>query len=103
LPAGEKLQIWPNPVDWLYLIFLALVCTTLGYLLALRSLRYLTAFASNLTLNLEPVYGILMAYFLLDDHQELDPHFYWGALIIILSVFTYPLLRKWNKRRVRYS
>ncbi|MCB0630982.1 MAG: DMT family transporter [Saprospiraceae bacterium] len=98
LPTDEKMQLWPTQMDWLYLIFLALVCTTLGYLLALRSLRHLTAFASNLTVNLEPVYGIIMAYFLLDDRQELDPHFYWGALIIIMSVFAYPVLRKWNKR-----
>lgn len=101
LPAAGKLQFWPTQLDWVYLGFLALVCTTLGYLLALRSLRHLTAFASNLTLNLEPVYGILMAYFLLDDHQELDQNFYWGSLIIIFSVFTYPLLRRWNKRKAQ--
>lgn len=103
LPATEKLQIWPTSMDWVYLCFLALVCTTLGYLLALRSLRHLTAFASNLTLNLEPVYGILMAYFLLDDHQELHQNFYWGSLIIIFSVFTYPMVRRWNKRKAQYN
>lgn len=96
----DALIFWPRGLDWLYLLVLALLCTTLAYVLALRSLRYLTAFASNLTVNLEPVYGILLAYFLLDDKQELDPLFYWGALIILLAVFSYPLLRKWNKRKL---
>lgn len=96
---GNRLRFWPEGMDWLYLIVLALLCTTLAYVLALRSLRHLTAFASNLTINLEPVYGIFLAYVLLDDRQELDPGFYWGTLLILISVFTYPLLRKWNKSR----
>lgn len=96
---GGSLQFWPQGLDWFYLLVLALLCTTLAYVLALRSLRHLTAFASNLTVNLEPVYGIILAYFLLNDRQELDPRFYWGALVILLAVFSYPLLRRWHKRR----
>ena len=98
---GPSISFWPQGPDWLYLIVLALLCTTLAYVLALRSLRHLSAFASNLTVNLEPVYGIILAYFLLDDKQELDPHFYWGALLILLSVFAYPILRRWSKRKLQ--
>lgn len=98
---GPSISFWPQGPDWLYLIVLALLCTTLAYVLALRSLRHLSAFASNLTVNLEPVYGIILAYFLLDDKQELGSHFYWGALLILLSVFAYPILRRWNKRKLQ--
>ncbi len=83
----------PTLLDWGYLIILALVCTTLGYVLALNSLKYITAFASNLTLNLEPVYGVGLAWLLLNENKELRPGFYWGAAIIGVAVFTYPLLR----------
>jgi len=84
----------PTLLDWVYLIILALVCTTFAYVLALRSLQYLSAFASNLSINLEPVYGILLAWILLNENEELDTGFYLGAGIIVLAVFSYPLLKR---------
>ena len=94
-PAGES--FWPTPLDWAYLLVLSLLCTTLAYILSLRALNHLSAFAASLTVNLEPVYGIILAYFLLRDGQELEPTFYWGVLVVIVAVFAYPVLR----RRVR--
>lgn len=82
----------PQGMDWAYLLVLALLCTTLAYVLALRSLKYISAFASNLTVNLEPVYGIVLAAFILKENQELSNNFYLGCLIILLAVFCYPLL-----------
>lgn len=92
--AEEAIAIWPVGLDWLYLLVLSLLCTTLAYVLALRALRHLSAFASNLTINLEPVYGIVMAWIILKDHENLNQHFYWGVVIILLAVFSYPLLKK---------
>jgi len=89
----------PQGLDWLYLLVLALLCTTLAYVLSLRALRHLSAFISNLTINLEPVYGILMAVFILKDNEELTPDFYLGGAIILLAVFSYPFLKKWSLRR----
>ncbi|MCB0640925.1 MAG: DMT family transporter [Phaeodactylibacter sp.] len=91
---NENAVFWPNWKDWGYLVVLALGCTTLAYVLALRALKHLSAFASNLTVNLEPVYGILLAWVLLQENEELSPNFYWGVLIILLSVFSYPVLKK---------
>ena len=84
---------WPDLYDLAYLLLLALLCTTLAYVLALRSLKYLSAFASNLTVNLEPVYGIILAWVILQEHEELSNGFYWGCLIILLAVLSYPLLK----------
>lgn len=93
-------SVWPpRTVDWLYLFILALFCTTLTYVLSLRALRKLSAFATNLTINLEPVYGIFLAYFLLNDAQELSPRFYVGTLIIMLAVFGYAGIQRWLRRR----
>lgn len=91
---------WPSATDWGYLLVLALFCTTLTFFLSLRALHELSAFASNLTVNLEPVYGIFLAYFLLDDAQELSPNFYWGTLLILLAVFGYTAGTRVRKRRV---
>ncbi len=84
----------PTLVDLGYLVILALVCTTFAYVLALRSLQHLSAFASNLSINLEPVYGILLAWVLLNENEELDTGFYVGAGIIVVAVFSYPLLKR---------
>jgi len=97
--SEEAVQIMPTLLDWGYLIVLALLCTTLAYVLALRALRHLSAFASNLTVNLEPVYGIALAWVLLNEHEELSPNFYWGVGIILLAVFSYPLVRRVMGRR----
>lgn len=80
--------------DWMYLVLLALLCTTLAHVLSLQALKHLTAFASNLVVNLEPVYGILLAVFILKEHKELNAMFYTGATIIVLSVLLYPTLSK---------
>lgn len=83
-----------NTSDWVYLIILSLLCTTLAHVLTLNALQHLSAFASNLVINLEPVYGILLAIVLLNEHKELNMMFYLGAGIIILLVLIYPLLNK---------
>ncbi len=92
--SGSDETFWPTLTDWLYLAILAFVCTTLAYVLALRALHHISAFASNLTINLEPVYGIILAWLLLNENEELQPGFYWGGLLILLAVFSYPFIKK---------
>ena len=95
---GTAVQFWPVGSDWVYLIILALLCTTLAYILSLRALKHISAFVANLTINLEPVYGILMAIFLLNDHKELSPRFYIGVVLISVIVFSYPVIKKRMKK-----
>ena len=92
--SNPEISFWPQQADWIYLLVLALLCTTLAYVLALRALKFLSAFAANLTVNLEPVYGIVLAVIILKENQELSAGFYWGCLIILLAVFSYPFLKK---------
>jgi len=89
----------PTPLDWLYLVVLAVICTTFTNFLFLRALKTLSAFAANLTVNLEPVYGIFLAYFLLNDAEELSPRFYVGTLVILVAVFGYTAIKRWLIRR----
>lgn len=84
----------PSLKDWGYVAVLALLCTTIGYVLAIRSLRHLPAFAFNLTINLEPVYGILLAWAMLEEHKSMGPKFYVGATLIVFIVSMYPWLQK---------
>ena len=104
--VSGKQPFFPSTADWAYLLILSLLCTTLAYVLSLRSLRYLSAFASNLTVNLEPVYGIALAVLILKEDRELTPNFYAGVVIILIAVFSSPFLRKrfskkdWTARKV---
>lgn len=91
--SDPSVRFIPSYSDSLFLLILALLCTNLGYLLSVRALRYLSAFASNLTINLEAVYGIILAWLILKEDQELTPSFYIGASLIIVSVMSYPFLR----------
>ena len=91
---GTEIQFWPVGSDWIYLLILALLCTTLAYILSLRALKHVSAFVANLTINLEPVYGILLAIVLLNDHKELSPRFYVGVVLISAIVFSYPMIKK---------
>lgn len=81
-------SIWPLPTstDWIYLILLALFCTTLAYSIHLYALRGISAFTVNLAFNLEPIYAIFMAFVLLREDKEMDSRFYLGAAIIFLAI-----------------
>lgn len=90
---------WPSSSDWLYLLILALLCTSLAYVLSLQALKYLSAFTSTLAINLEPIYGIVLAILLLNEDKELNAGIYAGMFIILLSVFSHPFVNRWRKRR----
>ncbi len=94
LGSDEPINFWPTSMDFIYLLVLALACTTLAYILSLRALKHLTAFATNLTINLEPVYGIILAWIILQENEELNLGFYIGCALIVLVVFAYPFLKK---------
>lgn len=89
-----------NQSDWIYLIILAILCTSVAYVLALMALKELTAFTANLAINLEPIYGILMAMAIFHEHRELDYRFYIGTALILGSVLLHPILNKWLKPKL---
>jgi drug/metabolite transporter (DMT)-like permease len=84
--------VLPGAHDGAYLVVLALACTLLPFSLWLVALRHMSAFATQLATNLEPVYAIALAALLLGEQNELTPMFYLGAAIIIAAVFVHPLV-----------
>jgi len=92
--------IRPSLVDAVFLIILGLLCTTLAFSLVLEALKQVSAYVSTLTINLEPVYGIFLAYLLLNDHKEVSGSFYLGACIILIAVLGYPLLQRYRKKKI---
>ena len=76
----------PTTTDWLWLLVLAWLCTVLSFNLQLNALKKVSAFTANLTYNLEPVYGIILAFIFLNENKDLHREFYIGVLLILLAV-----------------
>lgn len=91
--------LMPEPSDWGWLLILSLICTSVAYVLALIALKELSAFTANLAINLEPVYGILLAIPIFHEHMELDIRFYLGTGLILFSVFLYPVIRRYQRKK----
>ena len=77
----------PTYMDWFWLSILAIACTVWATHLMLSSLKHISAFTLNVTLNLEPVYGIILAFILFKEQKQLGLSFYPGIICIIISVF----------------
>lgn len=89
----------PVDTDWVWLLVLAILCTTVAYVFALNALKELSAFTSNLAINLEPIYGILLAIPFFQENQEMNPNFYLGTGLILVAVIIHPIIVKVRKKR----
>jgi drug/metabolite transporter (DMT)-like permease len=76
----------PTQSDWFWLIILSLICTVLANYLMLSALKKISAFTLNVTLNLEPVYGIIIAIILFQEHKQMGMGFFIGMSLIAISV-----------------
>ncbi|MBF4984729.1 DMT family transporter, partial [Nonlabens mediterrranea] len=72
--------------DWLWMGILASVCTAYAFIASVKVMKYLSAYTVMLTTNLEPVYGILLAFFILGDAEQMTPQFYIGAVVILVVI-----------------
>lgn len=88
-------QLFPSVSDWGLLVVLALLCTHITLILSLAALKHLSAFTLNLAINLEPVYGIALAFIFFGENKLLQPGFYIGTAIILFSVIAHAL---WQNR-----
>jgi len=76
----------PSINDWFWLLLLSWICTILAMKLMLEALQKVSAFTQNLSLNMEPVYGIILAFILFKENEQLNSGFYIGVALIFLSV-----------------
>ena len=90
LPLFQVLfpETWslPGAWDWLWLVILSWVCTILTFFLYIRSLKSISAFTMNLTLTLEPIYGIILAFIIYKENKEVSQWFYVGFGLIAIAV-----------------
>jgi drug/metabolite transporter (DMT)-like permease len=96
LVSEDRHPIFLFPVlsDLLYLLFLGIFCTTIAFTWSISILKQFTPLTVIITNNLEPIYGIVFSVFLFGSSEYMSAHFYEGAAIILISVFTYPLIQR---------
>ncbi len=80
--------------DWFYLMVLGTICTALAYVAGVGVMRTLSAFRVALITNLEPVYGIVLAFVLFGSKEQMTGGFYLGSLLILAAVFLYPIYKR---------
>lgn len=83
LPETRMLPDW---WDLIWLVVLSLCCTVWAQSLALNALKHISSFTATLSVNLEPLYGIALAFMFFKENQELGWSFYAGMALILLSV-----------------
>lgn len=96
---NHQLQLLPTWSDWLYIALLAGVCSIYAYTVAVELMKRISVFMLQLTLNLEPLYGIVMAVIIFKDKEKMNLNFYVGTAIIVSAVVIYPLLKRYYASR----
>ena len=92
-PAFFALSI--NDLIWLFL--LSSICTAYAFSASVKVMKFLSPFTVMLTINLEPIYGIILALLIFDDTEEMSPLFYVGALIILATVIANGIVKSYKK------
>jgi drug/metabolite transporter (DMT)-like permease len=72
--------------DFMYLMILSTICTAYAFIVSTAIMKYLSPYTVMLTINLEPVYGIILAVLIFKDKEQMSPSFYIGAFIILFTV-----------------
>jgi drug/metabolite transporter (DMT)-like permease len=92
-------RLVPTPMDWIWLLVLAWFCSVLAFQFSVNALRKLSAFTVNLSFNLEPVYGIALAFAIFHENKELGWSFFTGLVLIVLALFL-QMFRVWRQAKV---
>jgi len=97
IDTSYEINFKADLVDWVCILILGWVCTVYAFSVSVNLMKRLSVFFMQLTLNLEPVYGIILAVLIFGKKEAMNIQFYLGTLIILLAVLAYPILkRKFN-------
>ena len=92
--SGVDMPSLISGMDVVWMLILSLVCTVYAFSIGVRLMNQLSAFSINLTVNLEPVYGIVMAVLLFREEEQMGTNFYMGTGLVLISVLMYPVIRR---------
>jgi drug/metabolite transporter (DMT)-like permease len=85
--------------DWMYLVLLSSVCTAYAFTASVNVMKRLTPYTVMLTTNLEPVYGIILAYFIIGGKEKMSLEFYIGAAVILATVIANGVIKHYFEEK----
>ena len=83
--------------NWVLIFILSSVCTAYAFTASVKVMQKLSPYTVMLTTNLEPVYGIFLAYFIIGAKEKMSFEFYIGAVIILLTVILNGIIKHRQK------
>ncbi|WP_035678473.1 DMT family transporter [Flavobacterium limnosediminis] len=83
--------------DLLWLFVLGSVCTAYAFLASVKVMKFLTPYTVMLTINLEPIYGIILGIMVFSESEKMSPEFYIGASIILITVILNGIIKNYKK------
>ncbi len=84
----------PSMSDITYLLILGLICTAFAFAVSVDVMKELSAYTVILSINMEPIYGIILAFFIFGESEYMTSGFYAGTVMILASVFLFPILKR---------
>ena len=87
-----------EPFDYLWLFILSSICTAYAFIVSVDLLKKLSAFTVMLTINLEPIYAIILAIILFPESEKMTHNFYFGAALILLTVVANGVIKTIKKK-----
>lgn len=84
--------------DWIYLAILSSLCTAYAFIASVKVMRFLSPYTVMLTINLEPIYGIILAVLVFQEKEKMNPQFYLGALIILVTVIANGIVKYYRSK-----
>ncbi|WP_445748429.1 DMT family transporter [Polaribacter sp.] len=86
-------------MDWVYLAILSSVCTAYAFIASVKVMKFLSPYTVMLTINLEPIYAIILALIIFGEKEKMNPAFYFGALIVFGVVLANGVIK--NKATIK--
>ncbi|PWA06041.1 DMT family transporter [Flavobacterium laiguense] len=83
--------------NWILILILASICTAYAFTASVQVMRQLSPYTVMLTTNLEPVYGIVLAFFIIGGKEKMSTEFYIGAVIIVITVILNGVIKHYRK------
>ncbi|EIA10518.1 DMT family transporter [Flavobacterium frigoris] len=84
--------------NWILILILASICTAYAFTASVKVMEKLSPYTVMLTTNLEPVYGIILAYFIIGGKEKMSTSFYIGAVIILITVILNGIIKHQDKK-----
>lgn len=94
LPVVNQLNLVPTTLDWFYIAIMAWVCSVYAFSASINLSKKISVFMIQLALNLEPLYGIVLALLVFGQQEVMNWQFYLGTVIVLGAVIIYPILKR---------